>query len=95
MNCNSYRGNKYWCLLVDEISGIICSTFEKNKSDLKDEVIPFIKHIKSIKPISYILCDNEGKNKGLNKSIYPIIITLTFEYTPRDTPKHNGVVESK
>ena len=51
VTCNRYGGNKYWFLLVDEKSGMIWSRFEKNKSDLKDEVIPVIKHIQSRHPI--------------------------------------------
>ena len=68
---------------------------EKNKSDIKDEVIPVIKHIQSRHPISFIRCDNAGENQALDQSLDPLVITLTFEYTPRDTPQHNGVVERK
>ena len=95
VNCNRYGVNKYGFLLVDELSGMIWSRFEKNKSDLKDKMIPVIKHIQSRHPISYVRCDNAGENKALNEAIYPLIIPLTFKYTPRDTPEHNGVVERK
>ena len=74
---------------------MIWSRFEKNKSDLKDKVIPVIKNIQSRQPISFIRCDNSGENQSLDQSLYPLIIALTFEYTPRDTPQHNGVVERK
>ena len=87
--------NKYWFLLVDKKSVMIWSRFEKNKSDLKNEVMTFIKKIQSIKPISYIICDNSGENQVLKDEIDPLVLTLTFEYTPRDTNQHNGVVENK
>ena len=74
---------------------MIWSRFSKNKSDLKDEVIPVIKHIQSRQPISFIRCDNTGENQALDQAIDPLTIPLTFEYTPRDTPQNNGVVERK
>ena len=74
---------------------MIWSRFEKNKSELKDEVIPFIKHIQSRHPISFIRCDNKGENQSLDQALDPLVIPLTFEYTPRDTPQHNGVFERK
>ena len=89
---NIYGGNKYWFLLVDEQSGMIWKRFSKNKSYLKDEIIPVIKHIQSRHTISFIRCDNAGENQALDQDLDPIIIPLTFEYTPRDTPQHNGVV---
>ena len=95
VTCNRYGGKKYWFLLIDERSGMICSRFEKNKSDLKDEVIPVIKNIQSRHPISFIRCDNSGENQALDQSLDPLVIPLTFEYTPRDNPQHNGVVERK
>ena len=69
---------------------MIWSRFSKNKSDLKDEVIPVIKHIQSRHPISFIQCDNEGENQALDQEIEPLVIPLTFEYTPRDTPNIMG-----
>ena len=74
---------------------MIWSRFAKYKSDLKDEVIPVIKHIQSRHPISFIRCDNAGENQALDQELDPLVIPLTFEYTPRDTPQHNGVVERK
>ena len=65
VNFNRYGGNKYWFLLLDELSGMIWSKFSKNKSDLKDEVIPVIKNIQSRHPISYVRRDNAGKIKHL------------------------------
>ena len=76
-------------------SGMIWSRFSKNKSDLKDEVIIVIKNIQSRNPISFIRCDNSGENKSLDQALDPLFIPLTFEYTPRDNPQHNGVVERK
>ena len=74
---------------------MIWSRFSKSKSDLKDKVIPVIKHIQSRHPISFIRYDDEGENQALDQALDPLVIPLTFEYTPRDTPQHNGVVERK
>jgi len=38
----SLSGNKYWFLIVDEVSGIIRIIFSKEKYYLKSEVIPVI-----------------------------------------------------
>ena len=86
---------KYWFMLVGKLSGMIWSIFANNKSDLKNEVMTILKNIQSTHPISYIRCDNDGENQVLNDEIYPLVLPLTFEYTPRDTPQHNGVVERK
>ena len=42
-----------------------------------------------------IRCDNTGENQVLNDEIDPLVLPITFEYTPRDTPQHNVVVERK
>ena len=78
VSCNSYRVNMYWFFLFDEKWGMIWSRFEKNKSDLKDEVIPVIKHIQSRHPISFIRCDNSGENQSLDQALDPLLIPLTF-----------------
>ena len=62
---------------------------------LKDEVLPIIKNIQYMNHIPLIMCDNEDENQELYEEIYPLFIPLTFEYTPRDNPQHNGVVERK
>ena len=71
------------------------SRFENNKSDLKDEILPTIKQIEERNPISFILCDNSIENQEINETIDPLILPLTFKYTPRDTPQHNGVLERR
>ena len=74
---------------------MIWSRFVKNKSDLKYEVIPVIKNIQSRHPILFIHFENSGENQELDQALDPLIIPITFEYTPRDTPQHNGFVERK
>ena len=43
--------------------------------------------------LKYIRCDNVGENKSLQKDINQIDIPIIFEYTPRDTPKNNVIME--
>ena len=94
-NFNRYNFNKYWFLIIDKVSVMIWSHFENKKSELRNEVLPVIKHIKSKHTISYIRCENPGENQVLNEYIEPLIPPLTFKYTPIDTPQHNGVVKRK
>ena len=69
--------------------------FGKKKSELTELLLPIIRNIHHVHSLQYILCDNAGENKILEKKIYPLEISVQFEYTPRDTPQHNGVVERK
>ena len=73
------------------------SIFLKNKSELTDKVIPFLKtmheEVKVI--IQSIGCDNAGENKILEDNCKKTtrLAHIKFQYTPRDTPQFNGVME--
>ena len=45
--------------------------------------------------IRHIRCDNAEENKSLELACLENEFNISFEYTPRDTPQHNGVVERK
>ena len=65
----------------------------QEKSDLVDKILPILIKINHVHTIKYIRCDNAGENKALEEKCSPIDFNFCFEYTPRDTPQHNGVVE--
>ena len=60
-------GSKYWCLAVDEATHMKFSMFLKQKSDMKEKLIPFLKelqHTYGVK-VKHIRCDNAGENHAL------------------------------
>ena len=73
------------------------SIFLKKKSELTDKIIPFLKTIhEEVKVIvQTIRCDNAGENKILEENCKATtgLAHIKFQYTPRDTPQFNGVVE--
>ena len=84
--------------MVDEATSRCWSLFLKAKSDLKDQVIPWIRIIQKNHgvQIKMIRCDNAGENNSLEASIQATKdLTTKFEYTAPDTPEQNGVVERK
>ena len=42
---STYMLGKYWFVIFDKVSGIICNIFLNNKSYLKFELLPFLSHI--------------------------------------------------
>ena len=63
----SAGGSKYWCLAVDEATHMKFSMFLKQKSDMKEKLVPFLKelhHTYGVK-IKHIRCDNAGENRAL------------------------------
>ena len=94
INTPSIRGSRYWILTVDECTDMKWSHFVKNKSDLKDVVIHLIEELKDKNiSVKFVRCDNAGENRSLENECIEKCMKLTFKYTPRDTPQHNGVVE--
>ena len=93
----SYGGSKFWVLIVDDFTKMKWSIFLKNKSELTDKVIPFLKtmheEVKVI--IQSIRCDNAGENKKLEDNCKKTtgLAHIKFQYTPQDTLQFNGVVE--
>ena len=93
----SIGGTKFWCLIVDEYTNMKWSFFLKSKGELKDKIIPFLKivHEKDKVTIQSIRCDNAGENHKVEEECKQTtgLAHIKFEYTPRDTPQFNGVVE--
>ena len=88
---------KFWVLIVDDFTKMKWSIFLKNKSELTDKLIPFLKtmheEVKVI--IQSICCDNAGENKILEENCKKTtgLAHIKFQYTPQDTPQFNGVVK--
>ena len=93
----SYGGSKFWVLIVDDFTKMKWSIFLKNKSELTDKVIPFLKtmheEVKVI--IQSIGCGNAGENKILEDNCKKTtrLPHIKFQYTPRDTQQFNGIVK--
>ena len=69
----------------------------KSKGELKDKIIPFLKtiHEKDKVTVQSIRCDNAGENNKVEEACKQTtgLVHIKFEYTPRDTPQFNRVVE--
>ena len=82
----SYGGSKFWVLIVDDFTKMKWSIFVKNKSELTDKVIPFLKtmheEVKVI--IQSICCDNALENKILEDNCKKTtgLAHIKFQYTP-------------
>ena len=87
-----------WCLKVDEKTQMGFSDFYEKKNEI---VIPacvqFTKWKNTQMPVKCIRCDNAGENKELEKvgngPVYNL--GIEFEYTARNTPQQNHLVELK
>ena len=92
---SSAGGSKYCCLAVDEATHMKFSMFLKQKSEMKEKLVPFFKelqHTYGIK-VEHIRCDNAGENWALEDECIEKDLGIIFEYTTPGTPQQNGVVE--
>ena len=87
----SIGGSRFWCLVVDEATKMKWSFFLKEKSQLSEKMIPFLKEFKAkySKQVRFIRCDNAGENKSLEIDCKRQRMEITFEYTAPGTPQHN------
>ena len=87
-----------WCLKVDEKTQMGFSEFLGKKNDI---VVPssvqFTKWKNANMPVKYVRCDNAGENKKLEEMVNGSTYNLgiEFEYTARNTPQQNHLVELK
>ena len=90
----SGSGSNYWILSVDEVSGYSWSIFTSQKSDIPNKMIKLLhKIINDGKNIKFIRLDNSGENKNLHEISIEEHMKIKFEFTSRDKPMQNGVVE--
>jgi Reverse transcriptase (RNA-dependent DNA polymerase)/gag-polypeptide of LTR copia-type len=97
VNQKSYGGSKFWLLILDDATDMIWSFFLKQKSELPNKVIDFIKELKSDnKIVKYIRCDNSGENMLLGRMVATEIgHKVTMEFTGPSNPQFNGKIERK
>src|SRR6056300_736434 len=96
VNQSSFGGNQYWILVLDNFSGFCWTFFCKEKSDLPEITLKLLKDLaQSGKKVKYIRYDGAGENKFLKALCDSEERGITFEFTARNTPQHNGRVERK
>jgi len=91
----STRGSKYWLLAVDEATHMKFSMFLKQKSEVKESFVPFLKELRHTygNKIEHIRCENAGENLALEDLCIEKDLGIIFEYTAPGMPQQNGVVE--
>ena len=92
----SIGGRKYWNLTVCHKTKNKWSHFLKQKGDLKREMIKFITNevrSKNNMKGSIIRCDNAGENKKIQEEAENKSLGIEFEYTAKNTPQQNAIVE--
>jgi len=79
----SAGGSKYWFLAVDEATHVKCSLFLKQKNDVKEKFIPFLKEFQDTygRHVHHIRCDNAGENQALENACIDKELGIVFEYT--------------
>ena len=81
-------------LAVDEATHMRFSMFLKQKWDMKQKLVPFLKelhHTYDIK-VEHIRCDNAGENQALEDLCIEKDLGIIFEYTALGTPQQNRVI---
>ena len=89
--------NKFWLLVLDDKSGKSWSYFLKQKDELEDQMLAFLREMKKKgTPVSFIRLDNAGEHMTLRDSIRNSPdLQVQFEFTPRDGPQYNGRCERR
>jgi hypothetical protein len=90
----SFGGSNFWILIVDEATRMKWSFFIKQKSDLAETLIKFLKSLEQEGNIvQYIRCDNSGENNKFRDMCIEEKFKIKFEFTAPNTPQQNGIVE--
>jgi hypothetical protein len=97
VNTHTFGGNKYWLLVVDELSDMCWSYFLHAKSDLSNHMLSLITKLNNMQHVNakYIRCDDAGENWTFQRKSVVALFNLTFEYTGPGSPQYNGIVERK
>ena len=87
-------GKKYFLKVIYQKTKMIWSYFLNKKYELGETTINLIKDLKIMKVnTKYIRMDNGGENLELETHLRNEKLNIQVEYTPRETPQHNRVVE--
>ena len=92
----TFGGTRYWLLIMDDKTGFLWTYFLHKKSDTSEVMINLITHLdKQGVKVKYIRCDNAGEHLSFQEACNRKGLGITFEFTSRATPQHNGRVERK
>ena len=93
ISTEALRGRKYWLLVVDQHTSMKWSFFLKSKDEQPQVLINFVKEISQSKKIERWKFDNAGENKVTQAMFEENGFGIKCEYTARETPQQNGMVE--
>ena len=83
-----------WNLMVDHAVGFKHSGFYESKNGMVEPTVQQLRQWKREQHrVLTIRCDNAGENKTLQKACDDRGLTISFEYTARNTPQQNSKVE--
>ena len=86
----------HWRLLVDERTEMKWSDFYATKDEMVEPTCEKFERWKAAgMPVKNVRCDNGGENVKLEKRCNGVDwkLNVAFEYTARDTPQQNSIVE--
>ena len=74
---------------MDEATHMKISLFLKQKSDVKERFIHFLKELQDTygRCVHHIRCDNVGENQAFEDACIDKELGIVFEYTAPGTPK--------
>ena len=93
----SFGGNKCWGMAVDAHSKQSSSHFVKTKDAVENHVMAYLRKMhKDGTPVEILRMDYGGENQLIEQAIaLDPLVTTKVQYTPRDSPQYNGIVERK
>ena len=85
-----------WLIVVDDYIGMKISSFYDTKNGIVEPTCDrFENWRQNGRPVKFVRCDNRGENVNLESRAKSKDwkLKLEFEYTRRDTPQRNHVIE--
>ena len=88
-------GKQHWLLILDKHSDMRWSRFPKQKSDLSEIALAFIKKLEQEQgtKVAFIRLDNSGENRALEAACKQEGLGIEFEFTVPNTPQQHGRIE--
>jgi transposase InsO family protein len=92
----SFRGAKFWALIVDDFSGYCWSYFLKRKDELSNSVVSLIQELRNDNIfVRTLRLDDAGENYALKKACKHEKLCIKLAYSGPRTPQRIGKVERK
>ena len=86
-------GRRYWLLVIDQYTSMKWSFFLKSKDEQASVLTNFVKDMLHHVKIERWKFDNAGENKTTQAMFEKEGFGIKYEYTARETPQQNGMVE--